>query len=269
MDFYADNAFAINSYNGAPFPFSVEFNLANDVFQTRMFPLQLSSITDILERFSNECVAIYEFSPCEKDDPDTIFSLHEIFERQKITVEVFNYYVAYLAKDDIPKLFTGGLSHHDCRMFDWNGKSDNSILEKFRWYNDYGSPDRLELAQRDFANSTFHLGNERDCFLSIETIRRELCEKVFERHLQCLIAHNAQQRSNEIKLSEVPVEILQQMYYPESAVTILQQNISFEDDKLTVPYSNELFRIPAMKYRKTGEISYNLRSCDWGLEVNQ
>src|SRR5687768_2471286 len=89
MDVENLNAFTINSLVGRPFPFSAEFFQENEFHRLSIFPIQISSISNIIEKFSFDFCVIFDVDHYGWFEEGTV-TLTDVAEKQGVKFTNFD-----------------------------------------------------------------------------------------------------------------------------------------------------------------------------------
>ena len=118
MKFHYPNAFSINRLIGMSFPFSYELENAGEVFELYIYPTQLFSIADILEKYAQEFLVVFDIGHYFFGEANKTFDLAKEIQSQAVELIEFDKQTLGFKSKDLSKLLTD-FDHYNFVFFDF------------------------------------------------------------------------------------------------------------------------------------------------------
>ncbi len=255
------NAFTINTLMGSPFPFSATFSEKNNIHRLSIYPIQIRSIRFIIKNYIFDYCVIFDIDYYQDE------TLSEIATEKGMKFQSFDDNIIICLKHEFEKLPVDYFPHYNWETFDCLIEPDsNLILENYIACKDYDWDSETFLLQ-NLKNSSFYLNSHDDCYLLLETYKKDLLLTIFQQNLMLFSYTVLFEKNINVKISEFPISWIEKILSKNQEITILQNNISVKNTKLCIPFSNTSFNFVEKKdYPISGYIFYGFAENQWSIE---
>lgn len=261
------NAFTINVLAGKPFPFSAEIQQEDDLQQLSIYPISISDISDIIQKFSFEFCVIFDVDHIWMKNDSRRMTLAEVAIEQKMQFQRYDEEIIYIRKKEFSKLSADYLSHYNWETFDCSDEpSSELILENYLICKDHDWKSESFLLN-ELKKAGFYLHSHDDCYLTLESSNEDFVSQIIQRNIQIYTTTILDQHNIKIEVSVFPDVFVKEILSKNKAFTIFQENNFIKKNNLIIPFSNNKYQFVEQKeYPITGNIFFDHEKNEWKVE---
>jgi hypothetical protein len=264
--FHYPNAFTINLLGNSAFPFSAAFSQKENLHNLYIFPLQIESITDLIEKYVERYLVVFNVDHYWETKAGKWQSLVEVAQEQKLNFDIFDDETICFEKYELAKLLKD-FSHYNFAFFDFEEKPDiDLVLENYIIFDDQNWKEDSFLLNK-VKKTSFFLSSHDDCYLNLETYNLNFLHDVFERNLQFYVStYLLENEQKGVSDSKLEMQTLSEILSENKEVTICLKNTFAKENTLVIPFSNKKYDFYEQTEEINGKILFDFENNEWKVE---